>query len=79
MANGLCLQLNHDGGDVARMATCNGDLAEIWQNVYDAADRRTWFESAWANRCLSGLPVTMLPNVFVQACDSFYWFDWGSS
>jgi hypothetical protein len=86
MANGLCLQLNHAGGDVARMATCNGDLAEVWQNVYDAADSRTWFESAWANtyeplpnRCLSGLPVTTLPNVFVQACASIYWFDWGSS
>jgi hypothetical protein len=85
-ANGLCLQLNHAGGDVARMAACNNDLAEVWQNVYDAADSRTWFESAWANtyeplpnRCLSGLPVTTLPNVFVQACASVIWFDWGSS
>ena len=68
------------------MATCNNDLAEVWQNVYDAADSRTWFESAWANtyeslpnRCLSGPPVATFPNVFVQACASVYYFVWGSS
>ena len=67
------------------MAACNNDLAEVWENVYDAADSRTWFESAWAdayeplpNRCLSGLNVAP-PNVFVQACGSIYWDDWGSS
>jgi hypothetical protein len=67
------------------MATCNNDLAEVWQDVYDAADRRTWFESAWANtyeprpnRCLQAFPVTP-PNVFVGACASIAADDWGSS
>lgn len=81
-SGGLCLQLNNSGGNIVRMATCNGDQAEQWANVYDSAGKRTWFESLWANEnlgegamCLEGAG-----NVWVVSCVSDYApEDWGSS
>jgi hypothetical protein len=51
----LCMQLNDAGGDVVREATCNGDLAEQWENVYDPQAKRTQFRSLWADQNMGGM------------------------
>jgi len=44
----FCMQLNAAGLDSVRGALCVNDQAEQWVNIYDAATKRTEFESIWA-------------------------------
>jgi hypothetical protein len=44
----LCMQINHDGGDVVREAPCaDGGTPEMWKNQYVGG--RTEFLSVWAD------------------------------
>lgn len=51
----LCLQVDasevdgNTGYPVVRGASCVGDTAEEWQNVYDGETDRTMFRSVWAD------------------------------
>ena len=51
----LCMQIDHDGGDVVREAPCSdGGTPETWVNQYDAAAGRTEFLSVWADDYYGG-------------------------
>jgi hypothetical protein len=41
------LPVNRRAGDLVRLATCNGDDAEMWTNNYTPVTKRTEFVSWW--------------------------------
>ena len=43
-----CLQLNNSDSNFVRYATCTGDNAELWNNIYNPVTGRTEFFSEWA-------------------------------
>jgi hypothetical protein len=87
----LCLQIAPDGitgggatgltqqetDNIVRMAACNGDLAEMWENIYNTGSKATEFINIWALDNESGticLEESEVGFVFVLDCnDSGYW------
>jgi hypothetical protein len=55
------------------MAACNGDLAEMWENLYNAGSKATEFINIWAldnesgTICLEDAPEVGF--VYVLDCD----------
>lgn len=84
----LCMQVNHDGGDVVREAPCSdGGSPETWINQYDAATGRTEFLSVWADayygdkECLTWVDNLVVSEAYVEPCDTVgaIYHDWGTS
>lgn len=48
----LCMQINHNGGNVVREAPCDGGTPELWTNKY--VNGRTEFLSVWADNYYGG-------------------------
>jgi hypothetical protein len=47
-SSNTCLQLNNSDSNFVRYATCTGDNAELWNNIYNPVTGRTEFFSEWA-------------------------------
>jgi hypothetical protein len=83
---GLCMQINHNGGDVVREAPCSdGGTPEAWKNMY--VNGRTEFLSVWADDyyggqwCLTWVDNLSVSETYVLPCadNGAAYNGWGTS
>ena len=82
----LCMQINHDGGDVVREAPCSaGGTPETWTNK--SVNGRTEFLSVWADDyyggqwCLTWVDNGYVSETYVLPCADYgaAYNGWGTS